>query len=162
MDWKSILVSVLLSLIPAVVVAFITVRLSLRQFYSQKWWEKKAESYSKIIGSLANLFYSIKELCSEAEGEKEIGNKNYKKLINNYPQYYEIIKKASSAGAFIISKKVSIELDALVDNLENNYFNRQKESIADLYGRDFNFIKNSLEIIRILAKKDLRISWKEA
>ena len=33
----------------AIVASYITVQLSLRPFYSEKWWEKKAEAYAAIL-----------------------------------------------------------------------------------------------------------------
>lgn len=83
-DWINILMSVLLSLISAVVVAILTVRLSLRQFYSQKWWEKKASLYSEIIGDLRKLFYCLKELYEVEIGEKELSNKRLDTLFKHH------------------------------------------------------------------------------
>jgi len=46
-------------LIPAlfvsIITAVVTVKLSIKQFYSQRWWEKKAEAYSHIIENLSYL-----------------------------------------------------------------------------------------------------------
>ena len=39
----------------SVLVAIITVKLSLKKFRSEKWWEKKVEVYSKIIDALHHL-----------------------------------------------------------------------------------------------------------
>ena len=41
------------SILVAVVVAVITVRLSMKSFVSQRWWERKAEAYSKIMEQLS-------------------------------------------------------------------------------------------------------------
>lgn len=51
----------LIALMPAflvsVITAYITVRLSVKQFSSQRWWEKKAEAYSHIIERSSELLY---------------------------------------------------------------------------------------------------------
>ena len=58
----NIIQEILSNLIPVVFVsiitAFIAVKLSIRQFYSQKLWEKKAEAYTQIVEQLSYLqFY---------------------------------------------------------------------------------------------------------
>jgi len=37
----------------AIVTPVITVRLSLKSFVSQRWWERKAEAYSQIMEQLS-------------------------------------------------------------------------------------------------------------
>lgn len=39
----------------AVITAAVTVRLSLRNFYTEKWWERQAEAYSEILESLSHM-----------------------------------------------------------------------------------------------------------
>ena len=41
--------------------SFITVRLSIKQFRTQRWWEKKVETYQKII----EAFHKSKKYSSE-------------------------------------------------------------------------------------------------
>ena len=41
-------------LVLAIVTSFVTVRLSLKSFVSQRWWERKAEAYSKIMEQLSD------------------------------------------------------------------------------------------------------------
>ena len=43
------------SIVQPVVSAISTVRLALRRFRSEKWWERKADSYSRIIEALHQL-----------------------------------------------------------------------------------------------------------
>jgi len=157
-DWKNILISVLLSLIPVIAVAFLTVRLSLRQFYSQKWWEKKIETYSSIIGDLSNLLYCVGELFDEAWGIKEFNDNRNRALSKNYIKSIESLKKAVSLGAFIISEKVFKELNSLtliLDHYED--YNSQKEALSDYYAKKDTIIKEYFGKIRKLAKKDLKI-----
>src|SRR6266536_1374619 len=46
------LAAILPGLVIAVVTAIITVRLALRRFYSERWWERKAQAYSDILEAL--------------------------------------------------------------------------------------------------------------
>ena len=52
---ESLVVSLFGSLIIAVVAAVVTVALTTRSFYSQKWWERKADVYSTILETLSDL-----------------------------------------------------------------------------------------------------------
>jgi len=154
MDWKNILISVLLSLIPAVFIAFITVRLSLRQFYSQKWWEKKAEVYSDIIGHLTDLNYSIDEVSLAEKTEKGITKNHVDKLVNVFRESLIPIKKAAISGAYAISDKAALELRQLIKKLEDfAYFPLVFDQKAEM-----DLFRNCLERIRKEAKKDLKIS----
>jgi ABC-type arginine/histidine transport system permease subunit len=48
-----------LSVIASIISAFVTVKLSLKQFRSERLWEKKAETYSNIIEHLSRLEYQL-------------------------------------------------------------------------------------------------------
>jgi hypothetical protein len=141
----------------AAIAAILTVRKSLKKFYSQKWWEKKAELYSCISEDLSNLFFCIKELCSESEGEKNLDSHRRDTLGNEYRRCLDSLKKTSAGGSYIISKEVSEELEILINKLENNYHNPQKESIADYYGRDYKAIETCNKNFNKFARKDLNI-----
>ena len=44
----------LTGIIIAAVSAWVTVQLSLRKFRKEKWWERKADTYSNVIEALYN------------------------------------------------------------------------------------------------------------
>ena len=165
MDWLSILTSVLISLVPATAVAFITVRLSLKQFYSKKWWEKKAESYSAISKDLANLLFCVKEINSELGGGKKLDDHRRETLGNEYRRRLDSLKITAAGGDFISSKEVSRELMLLVDDLEKKSNNLTKEFIGDDFRRvledyykdNYRTIETYKDKFNDLAKKDLNI-----
>lgn len=83
---------IFIALIPSIIIAiiaiiapFVTVKLSLKLFYSEKWWEKKAEAYSHIVEHLSYLQYYFGEWwLSEGLHEKKLPiniRKNLKKTI---------------------------------------------------------------------------------
>lgn len=71
-DW---VFSLLTGIIIAIITAYFTVRFSLKQFYSQQWWQKKAEAYTNIMESLYSIrrYYSSEvhamEMASEISEE---------------------------------------------------------------------------------------------
>lgn len=156
--WDIVLKYIIPPLIASVLTAILTVRLSLRQFYSQKWWEKKAETYSAISADLSNLFFCIQELCSEAEGEKEFDKHTRDTLSNEFTRRFKSLKKTAASGAYIVSNEVFEVLVSLIKSLENNYYNQQKEPLSDFFGRDYKAIKSCKDNFNKLAKKDLNIN----
>lgn len=79
-----------ISLVPSIIIAIITsvvtVRLSLKQFYSQKWWEKKAEAYTNIIESLAIMQYYMGLWFDELISYKRFDEETDRRFAEDYPK----------------------------------------------------------------------------
>jgi len=92
------------SIVVAVLASYLTVRFSLRKFYTEKWWERKCNAYIGIIESLHDiiLFLEIKQTdYGQGTGlsvEKE------KEIQESYKIAYQKVKKATDIGSFLISK----------------------------------------------------------
>lgn len=146
----------LISLVPSIVIAIITavltVKLSLKQFYSQKWWEKKIEVYTKIIESLAIMQHYMGLWFDELIGLNSINEETNQKFAIDYHKHRHYIIEVSNQGAFIISNEVAIELEKLIKELNQD----EQDLIAD-YGDKYSALKKSIEKIRNMAKKDLMI-----
>lgn len=150
--------------IGAIGAAVIAAILTIRKFYSQKWWEKKAETYSAISKDLGNLLFCVIEINSEFGGGKKLGSHRKETLSNEYRRRLDSLKVTAAAGDFISSKEVSKELLALVEDLENNSYNLRKEFIGDFSKVLGDYYKSNYQIIETrrrnfnkLAKKDLNI-----
>ena len=95
---------IFIALIPGVIVsiitAYVTVQLSMKQFYSQRWWEKKAEAYSHIIEHLSYLQFYFGEWFNEGANIKELGDSDKERLSEGYRQARESIAKATAIGAY--------------------------------------------------------------
>ncbi len=147
------LISLVPSMVIAIITAYVTVRLSLKQFYSQKWWEKKAEAYTNVIESLAIMQHYMglwfDELITYKRSDEEVN----RRFAADYQKHCDYIIKISTQGAFIISNEVANELEMLIKELNKD----EQDLIAD-YDNTFSAIKKSIEKIRSLAKKDLKVS----
>jgi len=104
---RGILVAFIPALLVSIVSAYITARLSTRGFYSQKWWERKAEAYSSIMQSLVHLEYCYENWIADTIFEKELSNDFKKELGVQYRQAMRALDEATSSGAFIISDKAA-------------------------------------------------------
>jgi hypothetical protein len=134
-QWISTLLS---SIIVAVIAAQISVRLALRRFRTEKWWERKAEAYSRIVEALHSLVVYYDAKVAE-EYDQVTHTEDFKKRLNDESdRAIHELRKATGVGAFIIS-------------------NEAAEALARIYESEVVAYKKSLSEIRGLAKKDLAV-----
>lgn len=154
---SDIVKGVLIALIPSLIVAFITARLtfvmSVRQLKTHKTWEDKYETYNRSISCLSRLLYCYREWmraydpyrCEEISGEQIAAvNEKYRKALE---ELHEI------AGAGInISESAADEIRKLCEELgddadcKNPYeYAREKHEL----------IENCIGDIKLYSKEDL-------
>lgn len=155
MDYTQIFISVLSSLMVAVITAFVTVKLSLRRFYTERWWEKKAEVYSKIIEALHRYkIYDEKKLKIEMEYPRKDNDELEKSLSVQWAESNAEIEKAADLGAFIVSKEVE---SILTDFLNRKIGDPDYEPLFEIIEADLKKVKKCLSEVKSAAKKDLGI-----
>jgi len=110
---------ILLSLLIAIVTAYVTVVFSLKKFYRQKWWEAKLKSYSKVIEIISSLqYYFGREwewATTSAMGLSEI---ELKQLRQDYEKNMSSLKKIVISASFLISKESLKTLKDLIATLD--------------------------------------------
>ena len=109
--------------------AKVTVRRSMREFYSQKWWEKKEGAYFHIVEQLLLMEYSLDVWTRDLElpGSVSLAASEKKKLNERYSKAVMQVKMAAAAGAFIVSDDTAKSLSALVRSLEEREENLFEE-----------------------------------
>ena len=139
-------------LLISVAAAFVTVRLSLGRFRTERWWERKADSYTLIIKALHHMKeHCIKELRTLEYGT-ELSEETTKELGAKSKEGFEQISMATDIGSFIISNEA---VDCLKD------FQKKSQGIEfgnDVYGyfdSQAAIVKECLNSIREIAKRDL-------
>ena len=147
---QGILIAFIPSVLVALFTAWVTVKFSMQQFFEQRWWEKKAETYSQIVEALSYLqYHNVEWLDSQIEG-KTLSGPKVEKLSEGYFQAKEEIAKASAMGAYIISEDATVALKKLVKNFERY----SQDMVADLE-RDFDLIEICIKEVKSCAKRDL-------
>ncbi len=126
----------------SIITAWITVKLALRRFYTEKWWERKAQAYSDIIGSLAKMRICFDKWEDEELRYKEIRAEARKKVNEEYANAKRVIVNAEAEGAFIISEKAAEVLSLFLKEL-------QKEDIQGDWLNDFDRYHG--EVIKCIA-----------
>jgi hypothetical protein len=148
------LVTIIASLIIAIFTAIITVRLSLRRFRAERWWERKADTYSRIVEALHNALEYCEAKSDESLTHIEITPERKAQLNQDYAKATFELRKATGVGAYIISPAVS---DALVRLFSQPSLDWEKTAIFEFYDHEREGYKTALNEIRELAKKDLEI-----
>ena len=148
-------------IIPGIIISIftsiITVRLSLRQFRSQKWWELQREAYSKIIEELSLLQIHYARWFEESVGIVNLNEEERAKLHIYYRNANECISKVSAMGAFIISQDTVDILIKLSKELEDQEYSMNTGDWASAFDNSYGLVKEAISKIRELAKNELSI-----
>lgn len=118
MDWLPPVVNLGSSIVVAIVTSMLTVRLALRRFYSEKWWERKSAAYMAIIEGLhhirehadTNLVFSLRGKDLPPEGEKE--------LTQELQEAMAQLRKHRDLGSFVVSDVAISLLNQLFSELD--------------------------------------------
>ena len=150
---QGIFIALIPALIVSIITSYITVRLSMKQFYSQRWWEKKAEAYSHIIEHLSYLQYYYGEWIDKTSGRERLRDKDNERLLEEgYKHAKEFITKAVAIGAYIVSDDTAATLTKLSRELEKE--DPRGDWISDIDKR-YGLVKEYIARIREHAKADL-------
>ncbi|MDV2502957.1 MAG: hypothetical protein RX318_03270 [bacterium] len=123
----------------------------MKQFLSQRRWERKAEAYSQIMEHLSFLIYSAGKRLQEVEGTGRLGERTTARLAEGYLQATEALSKISTTGTFLISDETVAALKKFLHDYENAYHVDYHQHVE----RRYSLAKECIEIIRECAKADL-------
>ncbi len=165
-------VTVLGAILAAMLAAIFTIKISLRHFYTKKWWEKKAEAYTKIIEYLTDILSAWMEYGEEERliiiGKSSTENsKIIEKSIKNYSIACKSIEKTVSTGAFLISEESYSRLWWLSNQLSKDLTAyslvkpRLSDEVISETVKKKKLIKSCIDIIKKEARKDLNIVEKK-
>lgn len=143
------------SLLASVLTAFITVRLALRQFYSQRWWERKAEAYSAVVEALTGVAYALNRSYSKEFEGRDISDDESTAMWEQFWSSRQEIEKQIHAGQFIMSEAA---VKALVDLVAELGRSRSDGNWLDDLDRHFAATQSTLANISRLAKADLKMN----
>lgn len=144
--------------------ALITNRVVFRKFISERWWEKKAETYSNIIVSLVTLANTLKFWRVDIENSwinpDHKRGKKYKQLSEEYREALLDLERKAIEGNFLISEKATIILADFFQRFdkiaEPNFSN--DDEILNYYNEIEKTVKACLGGFRFEARKDLGVS----
>jgi len=141
------------SLIVAVVTAIVTVRLSLRKFYTERWWERKADAYSRIVEALHKhknyLEQKIKIEISYPKDDRDKG----KDLEKQWADANAELQRAVDLGAFVVCEGTE---EIIRKFLKRPIGDPNDDPLIDILETDLSYAKECLSDVKAAAKKELR------
>lgn len=147
-----IAITLIPSLVVAVVTALLTIRLSLRKFYTERWWERKADAYSRIVEALhKHKNYDEQKLEIEMSDQEDDQNKE-KKLEKQWANANAELQRAVDFGAFVISEEIE---EILKKFLNRRVGDPNEDPLSEIIEKDLEQIKKCLSTVKQAAKKDL-------
>ena len=153
--------SIITALIPAIIisgvtalVAYFTIKRSMKHFYSQRWWERKADAYSKIIETLTDLELCYREEIDQLTYEERFTDNDKERLRESFRKAQQSITKDAIIGAYIISDDTAKTLSILLSGLKEE--DSKGDWTKDLI-KHYELVSKSIEEIKKHSKKDLRV-----
>jgi hypothetical protein len=151
---QGVLIGFISSLAVSILTTYVTVRLSLKQFYSQRWWERKAEAYSSIIEQLSYLQYYYRKLEGAELGAESLDPDRRKELGKKATEAMEFLEKSAAAGAYAVSKETADAVFTLIQELV--IVRGVAEGPMDLIGSSWEALTKCMAVVREQAKVDLQ------
>lgn len=144
---------ILVAVITAVIASYFTSRLALKRFYSEKWWEKKAEVYAAIFEALHYMKRAYAEDIEAAMKENDVTEERQKESKKKYREARDEIAKRIDIGNFILSDEAAAELS----NFQRALAKASDTNSWTVYiGDSYEEISNTLKRMRAIAKDDLK------
>ena len=133
--------------------SFITVRLSLARFRTEKWWEKKVSAYEKVIEAFhGSKKFSTEHMDAEYNG-KEISKERDEELRAIAKVAREEILKATDIGSFILSDEA---LKILKDYEKESAKSSKCDTWFEYLDSDWGVVDKYMKKIIAEAKRDLK------
>ncbi len=138
----------------AILSALITVRLAIRRFHEEKWWEKKVESYTSIFEVLHRFKIYVSQHYDQQilrdRSEKQMGalEKEWRTTSREYARLRDLASFYLSKEALAILKAYE-NRKSKIRSEENDRFRRIED--------DLEAVGECLKKLKEAAKKDLKI-----
>ncbi|HYX07560.1 MAG TPA: hypothetical protein VE912_12585 [Bacteroidales bacterium] len=141
--------------IVSIIAAWFTIQISFRKFSTQKWWERREQTYAEIVGILSSLLMYLDNRYEDVLRIRELSDTEKKELFAKLRDEKEKIELIAREGAFRISPKSTNALQLLV-KLLNKYGSDPVKGIEN----HSKAVSECLETINSEAKIDLGIRKK--
>jgi len=106
------------SILVAVISAHLAVKLALKRFYSEKWWERRAQAYALIIESIHHIREHASTNLVFSQHGKELPPDGDKDLTTKLQQAIAELRKQRDIGSFVISEEAVSLLNDLFTALD--------------------------------------------
>jgi hypothetical protein len=125
-----------------------------QEFISQRWWERKADAYTRIIEALWKILDYNNQIYEEVTDHRVISDERKKEILKQWQEGQREIKKITEIGAFLLSDETIVALKKLWKKSEpepdpDDWFSR--------YENDCIATEACIDTVIKSAKKDLQV-----
>lgn len=144
------------ALVISIVTALITVQLSVRRFYTERWWDRKIETYSSIFEELYKLKNYSDQKHEDDLGKITLTNADASRLTEQLRKSSDEINKAIEIGSFTISDESIKCLTRFRQRLRPRFEDNPHFELVELSKAESEFLTECINELKSLAAKDLK------
>lgn len=152
------LLDIVKTLIPgltiAVLASILTVRLAIRRFHEEKWWEKKQEMYSRLLETLHDLKNYTAEHYEGQLDPNYITDEKREELERDWKKSSREFAKLLDLASFHLSSEAIAVLD---EYMKKKAEARKADTIYEHIEGDLVAVSECLEKLKNVAKCDLKV-----
>ncbi len=152
--FTTLLPSLIVSVATGLITALVSVRLALRRFRSEKWWERKAAAYSEIFESLYHVKTYAEHLLQKIEEGVRFSEERMAELGRSSKEGRDGIRRAAVIGTFLMSEEAAARLSKLVSDLDDPKYGLD---LPEEVAADRDLVVAAIEELRPIAKRDLSV-----
>lgn len=136
----------------AVTTAWVTVHLSLKRFHAERWWERRAEAYDRLLGALADLKRYADLKVEELEGET-IAEDFKKGMSERHRGAFHELERAGILGGYTFSERTTQILTKLLADADGT----PVEDPHGFFSRASRSYERAISELTASAKEDLHV-----
>ena len=154
MDWLTSLFGLGTAIVVALVTATVTVRLALKRFYAEKWWERKSAAYASIIEALHHVRNHADTNLAFAMRGKDVPEQGDRELTEKLQGAMAELRKQLDVGDFVLSEEAVGIMNTLMTGLDASTSTGDWQVHLTL---KLDAVNTCLSNMRRVARKDLRL-----
>lgn len=133
--------------------AFLTMRLTLKRFYRERTWERKAAAYTVVFEGLHDMLEFHSEHFKAAIERRDLTEERSAELLSRYRKAKDDVKRRIAGETWLLDETVGKVVDDLWSDLQKHY-SSWEENLDEGYGS----IANAQREIRRIAQADLELT----
>lgn len=137
--------------------AFLAAWLANKRFRNEKWWEKKADAYTSLIGALHNMKWPSSEHFDAEIEHRKLNEEYSEQLWIEFNEARRNTWRIAETSSFIISQDVLIAIQEMECKLSKT---RNYRSWFEHSDDQWKAIDDCINAIKYIGKKELKISVK--
>jgi ABC-type amino acid transport system permease subunit len=148
------LLTIVMSLIVAIVSAYLTTRFALGRFYSEKWWERRAAAYLSIIESTHHVREHADTNLTFLRRSRDLPPDGEKRLEEEMKSAMAELRKQRDIGQLLLSENAIELVNHLFDGLDHS---TKVNTWLEHLERKMIAIDTFLPAFSQIARRDLKV-----